>query len=144
MCIFIHMHIHTNIHTYINTCTCSHTTVHLFGHAHYTHTHTYIYIYTYPYILTYSFIWSPPAHDPPQPSCQPLVYSILSPSAFSEVEKPSVFTLVSALFDGKLGCFCIVGVPYIICTPSYITETQENCWVRCGYNSTSSYNLPIP
>ena len=36
-------------------------------------------------------------HDPPEPSCQLFVYNTMSPNAFSEVHKPSVFARVSPL-----------------------------------------------
>ena len=38
-----------------------------------------------------------PPHDPAQPSCQLFVYSTMSPNAFSEVHKPSLFARVSPL-----------------------------------------------
>ena len=38
-----------------------------------------------------------PPHDPPEPSCHLFVHSPMFPNAFSEAQKPSVFTVVSAL-----------------------------------------------
>ena len=45
----------------------------------------------------YNKMVTPSPHDPPEPSCQLFVYNTMSPNAFSEVHKPSVFARVSPL-----------------------------------------------
>ena len=58
----------------------------------YIRVHTHMYVYIYIYLVTPS-----PPYDPPEPSCQLFVYNTMSPNAFSEVHKPSVFARAYAL-----------------------------------------------
>ena len=72
ICVYPHIY----IYIYILICIC-----------------IYINIYIYIYMVTRTHT----PHDPPEPSWQLFVYNTMSPNAFSEVHKPSVFARVSPL-----------------------------------------------
>ena len=72
-------------------------------------------------VCVYIYMVTPP-HDPAQPSCHLFVHSLMSPNAFSEVQKPSVFTVVSALHTYWPLLVVLVGG---MCKPP---KTQTRIW----------------
>ena len=75
-------------------------------------------IFLYVYICIYIYMVTPP-HDPPEPSCQLFVYNTMSPTAFSEVHKPSVF---AGFLHFTYTDLCLLR------SFTYTTQTQTRIW----------------